>query len=108
MSHAAGLGASTGTMSQEVEESLVQDLEKVALENDSPTPSSIERTVTSKEGHVLVATASRVDSLDPENHKLSHEFQFPIDPDAPEEEHQFTFRAVFVGCVLGGVIAASK
>ncbi|EMC91390.1 hypothetical protein BAUCODRAFT_80544 [Baudoinia panamericana UAMH 10762] len=39
---------------------------------------------------------------------LSHEEQFPIDPDAEEELHQFTFRAVFVGCVLGGVIAASN
>ncbi|OQO12825.1 hypothetical protein B0A48_02289 [Cryoendolithus antarcticus] len=106
MSHTNGLGASTA-LSKDVEESLVTDLEKVALKKESPTPSSIERTITSKEGDVLVATTSRVDSLDPYNHKLSHEFQFPEDPDAPEE-HQFTFRAVFVGCMLGGVIAASN
>ncbi|OQN99692.1 hypothetical protein B0A51_18823, partial [Rachicladosporium sp. CCFEE 5018] len=109
-SHTNGLGASTA-LSKEVEESLVTDLEKVALEKESPTPSSLERslerTETSKEGDILVATTSRVDSLDPYNHKLSHEFQFPEDPNAPEE-HQFTFRAVFVGCVLGGVIAASN
>lgn len=39
---------------------------------------------------------------------LSHEEQFPIDPDGEVEEQQFTFRAVIVGCILGGVIAASK
>ncbi|KAF8553841.1 hypothetical protein OG21DRAFT_1477176 [Imleria badia] len=33
---------------------------------------------------------------------------FPVDPDAPVEEHQFTFRAAIVGCALGAVIAASN
>ncbi|KAI0364271.1 OPT oligopeptide transporter [Pilatotrama ljubarskyi] len=33
---------------------------------------------------------------------------FPEDPDAPLEEQQFTFRAVFVGCALGAVISASN
>lgn len=32
---------------------------------------------------------------------------FPADPNALPEQ-QFTFRAVFVGCVLGAVISASK
>lgn len=40
--------------------------------------------------------------------KLSHEEQFPIDPDTPEHEPQLTVRAILVGCILGGVIAASK
>lgn len=39
---------------------------------------------------------------------LSHEDPFPEDPSAQLETRQFTFRAVFVGCLLGGVIAASK
>jgi hypothetical protein len=39
---------------------------------------------------------------------FSHEDPFPVDEDAIQEDHQFTFRAVFVGCLLGGVIAASK
>jgi hypothetical protein len=39
---------------------------------------------------------------------FSHEDPFPVDEDAEQEDHQFTFRAVFVGCILGGVIAASK
>ncbi|KAH7882089.1 OPT oligopeptide transporter protein-domain-containing protein [Phlebopus sp. FC_14] len=33
---------------------------------------------------------------------------FPIDPDAPVEEQQFTLRAIVVGCSLGAVIAASN
>jgi hypothetical protein len=28
---------------------------------------------------------------------------FPVDPDAPEELHQFTLRAVVVGCLLGSI-----
>ncbi|KAL9106236.1 MAG: hypothetical protein Q9227_008704 [Pyrenula ochraceoflavens] len=39
---------------------------------------------------------------------LSHEEQFPIDEDGEIETQQFTFRAVFTGCVLGGIIAASN
>jgi hypothetical protein len=39
---------------------------------------------------------------------LSHEDPFPLIEGLPVEPHQFTFRAVFVGCCLGGVIAASK
>jgi len=33
---------------------------------------------------------------------------FPIDPDVPEETHQLTFRAIFVGCVLGAIVGASN
>ena len=39
---------------------------------------------------------------------LYHDEQFPIDPDEELETQQFTVRAVLVGCLLGGVIAASK
>lgn len=39
---------------------------------------------------------------------LSHEEQFPEDPNAEPETQQFTARAVIVGCILGGIIAASK
>ena len=39
---------------------------------------------------------------------LPHDEQFPEDPDGEIETQQFTFRAVFVGCILGAVIAASK
>lgn len=33
---------------------------------------------------------------------------FPLDPDEPEETHQLTIRAVFVGCCLGAVVGASN
>ncbi|KAG6888288.1 hypothetical protein C0995_009402 [Termitomyces sp. Mi166 len=33
---------------------------------------------------------------------------FPVDPNEIEETHQLTFRAVFVGCVLGAVVGASN
>ncbi|KAA1472482.1 oligopeptide transporter [Dentipellis sp. KUC8613] len=33
---------------------------------------------------------------------------FPIDPDLPEETHQLTFRALFVGWCLGAVVGASN
>ena len=39
---------------------------------------------------------------------LPHDEQFPPDENEELETQQFTFRAVFVGCCLGGVIAASK
>lgn len=33
---------------------------------------------------------------------------FPIRPDDIHEDHQLTFRAVFVGCVLGAIVGASN
>jgi hypothetical protein len=33
---------------------------------------------------------------------------FPESPDAPIEDQQLTVRAVLVGCILGGIIAASN
>lgn len=33
---------------------------------------------------------------------------FPESPDAPVEDRQLTVRAVVVGCILGGVVAASN
>ncbi|MCJ1436204.1 hypothetical protein MMC27_005582 [Xylographa pallens] len=39
---------------------------------------------------------------------LYHDEQFPIDPNEELETQQFTVRAVLVGCLLGGVIAASN
>lgn len=33
---------------------------------------------------------------------------FPVDPNAPIEEHQLTIRALVVGCALGAVVGASN
>lgn len=38
----------------------------------------------------------------------SHDEQFPDDEEGEVETQQLTVRAVLVGCILGGVIAASK
>ena len=57
--------------------------------------------------HVEKGELVRVESVKEDVLLLSHEEQFPIDPNE-QPETQFTIRAVIVGCLLGGVIAASK
>lgn len=96
----------TGTepVSQEVDEYTIKQ-----LENDSDGKSTPSDPSTAAEKGQIFSVTDHED----ENHEddvifLSHEEQFPIDPDAQEEPQQFTVRAVLVGCILGGVIAASK
>jgi len=48
------------------------------------------------------------ESKDEDPLMLSSSDPFPEDPNAEVETQQFTVRAVLVGCILGGVIAASK
>lgn len=50
------------------------------------------------EGEELTGASRTINTDDP----------FPIDPDAPVEERQFTLRAVLVGCGLGAIISASN
>lgn len=88
-----------GTASREVEGDTVHEIEK-----EERNPSSSDPSVVAEKGELIHVT-SREDEEEP---ILSHEEQFPIDPNAEEETHQFTVRAVFVGCCLGGVIAASN
>lgn len=66
-------------------------------------PASNDPSINVEKGEVTNVENNEIDTL-----LLSHEEQFPIDPNEEQETQQFTFRAVFVGCVLGGVIAASK
>lgn len=82
--------------SQEVEQSTFD-----AIIHDSKSTSQ-DPIDSFEKGEVLVATS------DQDNLLLSHEEQFPEDPDGEVEVQQFTVRAVLVGCLLGGVIAASK
>ncbi|KAI0816054.1 OPT oligopeptide transporter [Trametes gibbosa] len=56
---------------------------------------------------VISVTSLCSDDEDGTLQDLGTDDPFPVDPDAPEE-HQFTFRAVFVGCALGAVISASN
>jgi hypothetical protein len=48
--------------------------------------------------------------LEPQNglQFINTDDPFPESPDAPVEEQQLTVRAVLVGCILGGIIAASN
>ena len=57
--------------------------------------------------HIEKGELVRVESAKEDVLLLSHEEQFPVDPNE-QPETQFTIRAVIVGCLLGGVIAASK
>lgn len=92
-----------GTASDSVQVATIHDID----EKDYHRSSSSDPSTIAEKGDVINVTDAVVDEA--EAHVfLSHEEQFPIDPDAPEEEQQLTFRAVFVGCCLGGVIAASK
>ena len=90
-----------GSESHVLESDTIKEIEKDALDLRL---SSSEPSVRIEKGHDVEVKEHEED----ENFEMSHEVQFPIDPDAEEETQQLTFRAVFVGCCLGGVIAASK
>lgn len=97
----------TGTATQEVEDFTVHEIEKDAI--DDRKGSSSDPSVIAEKGQMINVNPLETTTTNAsEQEFLSHEFQFPIDPNAEEEKYQFTLRAVFVGCCLGGVIAASK
>jgi hypothetical protein len=78
------------------------------IDNDNKSQSSDLATSLEK-GVVVKTTSASVDNESGEiTYLLSHEDPFPIDPDEELVTQQFTFRAVVVGCLLGGVIAASR
>ncbi|KAK0270579.1 hypothetical protein LTR35_014115 [Friedmanniomyces endolithicus] len=92
-----------GSENLELENMTIKELEKDGYKNSSSEPSSV-----AEKGDVVDIYQTETNRTEPELDILSHEEQFPIDPDAEEETQQLTFRAVFVGCCLGGVIAASN
>lgn len=73
------------------------------IDKSDEMSASNDPTITAEKGELV-----QVEDVEQDTLLLSHEEQFPIDPNAEEETQQFTFRAVLVGCILGGVIAASK
>lgn len=89
-----GLGAS-----EKLYEDTALNIEKDRDSGSNDPPSIIEK-------GEFAQTEQEVD--DDRVEFLSHEDPFPIIEGLPIETHQFTLRAVFVGCCLGGVIAASK
>jgi hypothetical protein len=104
MSLAVGTPSSNGQPSDDIETSTAKEIEKDI--SDGSQHSSDEH-INAEKGE-LIQVSDYQDQDENENLILSHEEQFPLDPNAQEETAQFTFRAVFVGCCLGGVIAASK
>jgi hypothetical protein len=84
-------------VSQEVTESMIDSIKK------DTKVSSNDASINEEKGDLI-----DVDEREHDNYMLSHEEQFPEDPNGEIETQQFTFRAVLVGCILGGVIAASK
>lgn len=83
--------------SQDVTDSTIHYIDK------DTKSASTEPSINVEKGEVVTVEPEEEDTL-----LLSHEEQFPIDPNADLETQQFTVRAVLVGCILGGVIAASK
>lgn len=73
-------------------------------ENRFPSEKEDEKT----NAHVDIVSVEQQDSNLPAPHAINTDDPFPIDPDAPVEENQFTVRAAIVGCALGAVIAASN
>lgn len=92
-----------GSESHELERDTFNEIEKDALGLRSSDSNSASLRV--EKGMEVIEEKSESEE---ENYEMSHEHPFPIDPDAEVETQQLTFRAVFVGCCLGGVIAASK
>lgn len=92
-----------GSVNPELEDYTIGEIEK-----EDRKPSSSDPSVRAEKGEVIAVTGHETEDDEFEHVFLSHEEQFPIDPNAEPETQQFTIRAVFVGCCLGGVIAASK
>ena len=76
------------------------------IAKDDSKPSSHDPSISLEKGEVY----EQEHEISPEEEvsALSHEYPFPILADEEPELQQFTFRAVFVGCLLGAVISASK
>lgn len=99
MSNDAGaVGPTDGT--QHVLEMTIEGIHR----DDSKPSSSHDGSVQVEKGAVEELTTEVDNELD----AFSHEHPFPPMVDAELETQQFTFRAVFVGCILGAVISASK
>lgn len=99
MASGPGFGFADQDVSKEVEDFTVDD-----IKHDSSRERSTEDGLPLEKGEIVSVDERPDDGVE----LLSHEEQFPIDPSLEEEKQQFTIRATFIGCCLGGVIAASK
>ena len=109
MNSAGTMAVSSGI--DDVGEVTARNIEKDTTSGSSSDPSlnveKGEKNYVQEQKELLTATRTTSNS-EGEILLLPHTEQFPEDPDAEEETQQFTVRAVLVGCILGGVIAASK
>lgn len=79
-----------------------QDQDKITYAQSTSSRSDKE-----KNGFIAADIIS-YDSEEPQAQFINTDEPFPESPDAPIEEQQLTVRAVLVGCLLGGIIAASN
>jgi OPT family oligopeptide transporter len=56
----------------------------------------------------IASVSGSSEGLEPHVRSINTDDPFPVSPDAPVEDQQLTVRAVLVGCILGGIIAASN
>lgn len=78
-----------------------QTAQMAGVEGEDPNTAGVRL----EKGEVL---PYKVTDNDGEYDLLGTDDPFPEDPNADPNAPQFTIRAVLVGCILGGVIAASK
>jgi len=78
---------------------------KSILHDESKNTNAVDRSVSIEKGELVKTHEAEAED---ELNAFSHEYPFPEDPNAEPEPQQFTVRAVLVGCLLGGIIAASK
>jgi hypothetical protein len=71
-------------------------------EDSSSSRSLVNSTINVEKGRIFGHERVQDDDF------LSHEDPFPEDESMEKETHQFTVRAVLVGCILGALISASK
>lgn len=84
---------------------VVAEMTIKGIEKDDSGPSTPDPGVNVEKGEMRETEAEEEEE---EYDQLSHEYPFPVVPGEELETQQFTFRAVFVGCLLGAVISASK
>ena len=85
----------TGSISTEIAKETIK-----GLDEDSPATST---DIRMEKGDTFTVRERRGSTI-----SISNDEPFPEDPDGEIETQQFTVRAVLVGCLLGGLIAASK
>ncbi|KAG1732693.1 OPT oligopeptide transporter protein-domain-containing protein [Suillus paluster] len=83
-----------------------QDQDRVAYVQSVSSHSDKEKSAITTD--IVSVSGDSEGKLEPHVQFINTDDPFPESPDAPVEEQQLTIRAVLVGCILGGIIAASN